>query len=423
MNFLHSQIGSAKDNAKSPIHNWYKFTAGFSHLFVDEIINQENLKSNKNISKIFDPFAGCGTTLVSSQKAGVSAIGNEGQKLMYDVIRAKLNWKLEKLDFEKYLDFIKNYIDDNYLSFDFQSRTHSLLKGLYKKDSLTKLYLIRDSISQISSYKYSLFFKLALSQTLHKVSINPIAVPYISRSKTLFKTDLALEIFESIARQMFKDTEEFYTYKKISKVFLHDSRIKNNEINDGECSTCITSPPYLNNLDYGEVSKVHTHFFEYTDSWNDITKKVRHKLVTGATTHYSESSFDLADYKKSQFYNNNKKIAENLIHTSSKIEEISKLRAGKKSFHILTLYYFRDMYNVLQEIRRVVKKTGKAFLILGDSAPYGIYIPTTKILGEISLNCGFKNFEIHKIRTRGTKWKSLRYRHSIELSENVLVLK
>ena len=45
MQFLHSDIGSSKDNARSPIHTWYKFTAGFSHRFVDEIIVMENLKN------------------------------------------------------------------------------------------------------------------------------------------------------------------------------------------------------------------------------------------------------------------------------------------------------------------------------------------------------------------------------------------
>ncbi len=67
MNFLHTEIGSAKDNQKSPVHNWYKFTAGFSYKFVEEIIALENLK-NVEDAQIFDPFAGCGTTLVSCQK-------------------------------------------------------------------------------------------------------------------------------------------------------------------------------------------------------------------------------------------------------------------------------------------------------------------------------------------------------------------
>lgn len=163
MNFLNVDIGSAKDNAKSPIHNWYKFTAGFSYRFVEEIIEHEKLKSADD-PKIFDPFAGCGTTLVSSQKAQIPAVGNEGQEFMYDVIRAKLSWKINSKRFQYYLDFIKNYISENYNKFDSQIETHPLLQSLYEKDSLTKLYLIRNSLSNIAAYKYKLFFKLALSE-------------------------------------------------------------------------------------------------------------------------------------------------------------------------------------------------------------------------------------------------------------------
>ena len=38
MNILDVNIGSAKDNMSSPVHNWYKFTAGFSYKFVDIIL-------------------------------------------------------------------------------------------------------------------------------------------------------------------------------------------------------------------------------------------------------------------------------------------------------------------------------------------------------------------------------------------------
>lgn len=422
MNFLNADIGSAKDNAKSPIHNWYKFTAGFSHRFVDEIIKHEKLKFISD-PKIFDPFAGCGTTLVSSQKTQIPAVGNEGQKFMYDIIRAKLSWKIDHKNFQGYLEFIQEYIRENYSKFDSQTNAHPLLRSLYEQDSLTKLYLIRDSLSNIPAYKYKLFFKLALSQTLHKVPINPIAVPYISRNKTLTHTTKAWEFFENISRRMLADTNEYQKNKLTSEIHLHDSRVRNNDISDDECSTCITSPPYLNNLDYGEVSKVHSHFFGYTNDWSDITKKVRRKLVTGATTHYSEAEFDLDNFKQSDFYLNNKHLANSLIKISNQIRAVSKERGGKKSFNILTLLYFNDMFQVLKEIRRVVKQEGTAYLILGDSAPYGVYVPTTQILGKIANRAGFSNYKIHRIRSRGTKWKSLRFRHSLELPENVLVLK
>lgn len=419
MNFLHTEIGSAKDNQRSPIHNWYKFTAGFSYKFVEEIIKLEGLKEISN-AEIFDPFAGCGTTLVSSQKEGVKAVGNESQAFMYDVIKAKLNWTIKRDRVNKYLITIKKYIDENL--FDVESSANPLLKSLYDFENLEQLYLIRNSAEVIRSEKYRLFFKLALSQSLHKVALHPIAVPYISRKKLLSNNNSVWDVFSSICKKMVEDTEVLGD-SVYSKIYKQDSRKANRFIEHNRCNICITSPPYLNNLDYGEVSKVHTHFFDITSSWNDITNKIRKKLVTGATTHYNRSDFNKEKFLKSDFAIDNMEIVLDLMETSVKIKNKAIDKGGKKSFDLLLLFYFKDMYLVLKEIRRVLMQTGKAYLILGDSAPYGVYVPTTKILGEIAMNIGFESYEINKIRTRGTKWKTLKHRHSIELNENVLILK
>lgn len=419
MNFLHAEIGSAKDNFKCPVHNWYKFTAGFSHKFVDEIIQQDNLKTRRN-SKIFDPFAGCGTTLVSSQKTGVPAVGNEGQKFMYDVIRAKLNWRLDETEFENHLADIKDFVFSSIADFDYNDTPHPLLKTLYTKGALARLYLIKESIANIDSWKYRLFFNLALSQTLHKVPKHPIAIPYIVRSKTLTSTTKTWYFFENIARQMIDDTSDLSDLGHTSKIYLHDSRKENEEINDGECNSCITSPPYLNNLDYGEISKVHTHFFDLTEDWNDITTRVRKKLVTGATTHYKLSDFDLDTFRQSEFYLENRSLMSDLMRVRASLEQVSE---GRKSFDVLAVFYFRDMYEVLKEIRRVLRPGSCAYLIMGDSAPYGIRIPTTKFLGRMAKNAGFDSYSIRKIRTRGTKWTTLTHRHNLELKENVLILR
>ena len=86
------------------------------------------------------------------------------------------------------------------------------------------------------------------------------------------------------------------------------------------------------------------------------------------------------------------------------------------------MHYFEDMYKVLIEMHRVLRKGSKAYLILGDSAPYGIYIPTTQYLGEIAQSAGFGDYKIYKIRERGHKWTTLSNRHNVELSENILEL-
>lgn len=417
MNILDVNIGSAKDNMSSPIHNWYKFTAGFSYKFVDIIL--EDYVGKNTI--VYEPFAGCGTTLVECQKMGFHSVGNESQGLMCDIINAKLNWDIDGKICREYIDSIlEKTLAQSGL--DLSAEYNDLLCGLYDADTLRNLYLIRDTIRLLGDSKYELFLNLALSQTLHKAALHPIAVPYISRSKRLVNSGDATGKFRSIALHMLADLEMVPHRERMAEVYKADSRYMNPRIESNSCDLCITSPPYLNNLDYGEVSKVHTHFFELTNNWHDITEKVRRQLVTGATTHYRDAEFNLDDFKNKDFALSNKALMETLEVRFYEIKKNAKNRKGKKSFHILMMHYFEDMYNVLIEMYRVLKEGSKAYLILGDSAPYGVYVPTTQFLGEIAQSIGFGDYEIFKIRERGNKWKSLSNRHNVDLSENILVL-
>jgi DNA modification methylase len=417
MNISIENIGSAKDNANSAIHNWYKFTAGFSYKLVDLIIDE----MGENPSAIFEPFAGCGTTLVAAQKRKIISIGNESQQLMCDIINAKLNWDIDHNSCKNYIEIINDYVSENILSDDVLIESHELLKSLYDKETLKTLYLIRDAIRLINNEKYELFLNLALSQTLHKSALHPIAVPYIVRSKNIVNSGDAWRKFSSIVNQMLVDLDSMPHHQRYAEVYKADSRKTNLSIKENSCDLCITSPPYLNNLDYGEVSKVHTHFFELTKDWHDITELVRKELVTGATTHYRDCDFDLDEFRNSEFALCNKGLMKELEPRYMYLQKYSSKRQGKKSFHILMMHYFEDMYQVLKEMRRVLRPDSRAYLILGDSAPYGAYIPTTQFLGEIATSVGFSEYRIDKIRSRGHKWK-IKTRHNVELSENILQL-
>ena len=77
------------DNMKLPIHKWYRYTAGFSASWVNQLIRQE--KENGR-TKIIDPFAGSGTVLIESEFEGVESYGVESQPYIYRIAKAKLNW-------------------------------------------------------------------------------------------------------------------------------------------------------------------------------------------------------------------------------------------------------------------------------------------------------------------------------------------
>lgn len=414
-NILDENIGSARDNLNCAVHNWYKFTAGFSYKLIDMIV--EN--NEKKPTCVYDPFAGCGTTLVECQKLSIPSLGNESQALMCDIINAKLNWDIEEEKCLQYLTYILKTVKSNERK-ELSDEYNDLIVSLYDKETLHDLYVLRDAIREIEDYRYRLFFNLALCQVLHKVSIYPIAVPYISRNRKQADPGNAISKLEATVEQMIKDISTMPHKERLARVFNHDSRKVNSNIPCASCDLCITSPPYLNNLDYGEVSKVPSHFFGITNNWSDITQKVRQNLVTASTTHYIDSKFILEDFRSTEFVSNNQSVMAELETLFCQIKEQSKGRKGKKSFHIMMMYYFYDMYFVLKEMRRVLKEGSPAYLILGDSAPYGVYVETTRLLGEIAHSVGFGDYNIKKIRSRGTKWKSLTYRHNLELSENIL---
>ena len=85
--------------------------------------------------------------------------------------------------------------------------------------------------------------------------------------------------------------------------------------------------------------------------------------------------------------------------------------------------YFNDMTLALIDSFRVLKPGACFMLILGDSAPYGVHIPTEEILGEIGLGAGFKEYSICKLRERGNKWKGNPQRHHVLLKESILTLR
>lgn len=53
-----------------------------------------------------------------------------------------------------------------------------------------------------------------------------------------------------------------------------------------------------------------------------------------------------------------------------------------------------------------------------DSAPYGIYIPVDRWLGELAMAAGFKSYDYTKLRDRNTKWKNRK--HRVPLQEGIL---
>ena len=82
-----------------------------------------------------------------------------------------------------------------------------------------------------------------------------------------------------------------------------------------------------------------------------------------------------------------------------------------------------SIYDVLKETYRVLRPGAHFLLVLGDSAPYGVYVPTGKHIAEIACGkgIGFSSYQIEELRKRGGKWKDNPQRHKVPLQEGLVI--
>jgi hypothetical protein len=162
------------------------------------------------------------------------------------------------------------------------------------------------------------------------------------------------------------------------------------------------------------------YFFGEAKTWDDITQNIRTKLMTSATTQISrhDSRYILSEKLKGDC----PEVYDFLAEAIKKLGVLRLTKGGKKSYDLLVGGYFNDMYQTLSDTFRVLKAGKRAVFVLGDSAPYGVHIPTDDFIGKIGIGVGYSDYKIDVLRYRGTKWRNNPQRHNVGLKESVVTL-
>jgi hypothetical protein len=155
-------------------------------------------------------------------------------------------------------------------------------------------------------------------------------------------------------------------------------------------------------------------------NWGEITEYVRTKLITSATTQInrSDSRYNFLEAFKEECH----KEYTFLNSAVQKLSELRLLKGGKKSYDLMVTGYFNDMYRIIKDNFRVLRPGCRALYILGDSAPYGVHIPTDELIGRIGVAVGFRRYSMRLLRERGGKWEKNPQRHNVDLRESIVTL-
>jgi DNA modification methylase len=407
--------GTFKDSLRAPIHNWFTYPAGFSYKAVEASIKSHHLQTNQ---VIYDPFMGTGTTNLTAKKLGLNSYGVEAHPFVFRIAQTKLNWEIDKERAAKAVTEIEKTVRQQRKAYTGNIREHleaefpELILKCYEDRTLFDLMLIRNAIFDKNfPPEITNFLFVGLTSLLRQVSTAETGWPYVAPKKQKTSSLNKDALFE-FSRQVTRMTYDIAITRSeahpnapftFHRVFNADSR-NTHDIIPSQCADHVfTSPPYLNNFDYADRTRLELYFFGEAKTWGDITQNIRTRLITSATTQITRD--DPRYHLTAEIRQACPEVYEFVSQAVAKLSKIRLTKGGKKSYDHLVSGYFNDMFLIISDVFRVLKPKTKAVFVLGDSAPYGVHIPTDELIGKIGLSVGFSEYHIDILRTRGEKWR------------------
>lgn len=395
------------DNMKLPVHRWFRFSAGFSAEWVRSLIRTSGLRQD---AVVLDPFAGSGTTLISCEAAGVKALGIEAHPFVMRVAEAKLCCHSPVSDFRRLADAMMGAAQSNG-NREIVNAYPKLIHQCFPDDVLAQLDALRCAWEEADDYGSSAhqLAWLALTSSLRASSpVGTSQMELVQPKKKKAKVLTPMEAFQGQVLAMCHDMRQMQLLRQgpRASVIAGDAR-DCGAVNNDSIDFVITSPPYANNFDYADATRLEMSFWGEVGGWADLQDKVRKHLVRSCSQHASAEKLDLHDLLSEPCV---APISAEMANVCEELAEERLLHGGKKQYHLMVAAYFTDMAKVWSALRRVCRQGAKVCFVVGDSAPYGVYVPVHNWLGELAVAAGFESFFFEKTRDRNIKWKNRKHR-------------
>ncbi len=411
-NLKASRSGTFVDNMVLPIHRWFRYSAGFSAEWVERVLADWQINSHH---LVLDPFAGSGTVPIVCEKLGIRSIGVEAHPVVARICQAKLLWSTPVGQFTTLAEQInqaarhvqgQNFEYPELIQRSFEPELIAYLEGL------KRAWQVGADQSPAAELVW-----LAITAILRSCSSAGTAQwQYILPNKTKKKVLHPSIAFQQQVDMMAQDMRWMQSHAKQSHATLiaGDAR---NFVRDGDqmVDAVITSPPYANNYDYADALRFEMTFWGEVTGWGDIHDKVRKHLIVSSSQHSSKEKLNADELLLSPMI---KPIHAELSEIVHNLAITRESHGGKKHYHTMVAAYCIDIAFVLQELRTVCRPGVHMCWVIGDSAPYGVYCPIDKWIGELAVASGFHSYRFEKLRDRNTKWKNRK--HRVPLKEGLL---
>ena len=405
------QLVTYVPNKTVPIHRWFSCKEGFSAALVDAFLREFGAQPGK--SRVFDPFVGCGTTVIAAKQAGYGAWGIDILPVAVFVAGVKLR-SAEDYDLLRLKAGMDRLLETPYYKPAISAHQDIRIIPLaFSEEILNEILFFKEEILEEEDERVREFLLLGLLSTLEKVSytskdgqflrlkpernIPPVRAT-LARQLRLMYRDLTTVGYQM---RLFEKPARYTVPSQTTYVRLADARDFTSVIDD-YADIIMTSPPYLNRYDYSRIYSLEL-CLAFVEDFAGL-KAIRHSLLRS----HIESRPAPTDE----------------VNHPALLEVLSNL-AGKKlnnpRIPVMIKGYFEDMNLVLEELYRVCRPGAKIALVVGNVRFEGELIPVDLLLSELASDVGFSIDEVIITRYKGNSSQQMGKYGRVPVRESVLI--
>jgi DNA modification methylase len=393
-------------NERLPAHRWWPYVQGFSAAFVTEVCTRYAVGKG---SVVLDPFCGSGTVSVVARLRGATAIGVDMMPIVAFVTAAKCEWDVDPTDLER---GAKSVLAD---------RSPTTLKPPFLRETakqftpevMQSLLRLKENIWTLEAGPTQALLKLAFSSILIDAS-NLKRAPCLGYArKGGLDATLPFQLYSAAASRMVEDLRVLQqsraSWGPPAKTLTGSSGQA--KLSADSVDLAITSPPYVNGMDYPTNYKIELAWLDFVESYVELAH-LRASMVAcdniprgTATGHRPSESVQGDDWISSV----TDSIARNIR---------AKGAYRRADMPAIVRKYFDDLVPVISNVFRALRPGGRFVVVNGDSLMAGTYVPGDAIFGRLAAAIGFEveGFDIARSRRSGQ-------RRGFILRETVLTLR
>lgn len=358
---------------------------------------------NKKGLRVLDPFMGSGTTAVETILSGNVPIGLE-----MDPFARVISEVSSTVFSKKQLSDLNHYYEIILTSWkEYEAGPVPKLLGIkrwFNPEDLEQLLQLKSCILSVVPEPYKDFMLVTYADCIKPVSKmeRQSLKPYISTKYT--KTTKPVQ--ESFEHSFVAHFEALKAMSEECEGYSNSIEWAGFDATDFQTSNidiAITSPPYINALDYTRCVKIEGALIDcITD---DVAKDMRGMQIG----HENRKNVAVTQY-----------VMEVFGATYNKIAKKDKVRAET------CLSYFDDIYKNLSCVYDSLVTGGEYHMIIGDNTIKGIHVTTHKIIAKLAQNIGYEWFGYYKYKIkdhrtsipRSNKPQKIEYEYVLMLKKN-----